>query len=102
MQSYTIGHWWYRGRILASNAGDPGLICSQCIMVVFVLSFIGGSDSKESTNVGDLGSSLGWEDPLEKGMATHTSILGWRIPMDRRAWRATVHGVKKSQTGLRD
>ena len=40
--------------------------------------------------------SLGWEDPLEKEMATHSSILAWRIPMDRRAWWATVHGVKKS------
>ena len=30
--------------------------------------------------------SLGREDPLEEGMATHSSILAWRIPMDRRAW----------------
>ena len=37
--------------------------------------------------------SLGWEDPLEEGMATHTSILAWRMPMDRGAWHATVHGV---------
>ena len=42
--------------------------------------------------------SLGWEDPLEEGMATHSSILAWRIPMGRGAWRATVHGVAKSQT----
>ena len=41
--------------------------------------------------------SLGWEDPLEECMATHTSILAWRIPMDRGAWQATVHGVTKSQ-----
>ena len=33
---------------------------------------------------------LGWEDPLEGGMATHSSILAWRIPMDREAWWATV------------
>ena len=39
--------------------------------------------------------SLGWEDPLEKGMATHSSILAWRIPMDREAWWATVPGVTK-------
>jgi len=44
--------------------------------------------------------SLGWEDPGEEGMATHSSILAWRIPMDRGAWRATFHGVAKSQTGL--
>ena len=42
--------------------------------------------------------SLGWEDPLEEGMETHSSILGWRIPMDRRAWWATAHEVAKSQT----
>ena len=41
--------------------------------------------------------SLGWENPLEKGMATHSRILAWRIPMDRGAWRASVHGVAKSQ-----
>ena len=37
--------------------------------------------------------SLGWEDPLEEDMATHSSILAWRIPMDRGAWWATVHGI---------
>ena len=42
--------------------------------------------------------SLGWKDPLEEGMATHSSILAWRIPTDRGAWRATVHGVTKSRT----
>ena len=40
--------------------------------------------------------SLGWEDPLEKGMATHSSILAWRIPVDGGAWQATVHGVTDS------
>ena len=39
--------------------------------------------------------SLGWEDPLEEGMATHSTILAWRIPMDRGAWWAIVHGVAK-------
>ena len=41
------------------------------------------------------GQSLGWEDPLEEAMATYSSILSWRIPMDRGAWRATVHRVTK-------
>ena len=45
------------------------------------LGFPGGSAGKESTcNVGDLVQTLGWEDPLEKGKATHSSILVWRIP----------------------
>ena len=39
--------------------------------------------------------SLGWEDPLEEGMATHSSVLAWRIPMDRGVWRAVVHEVTK-------
>ena len=44
--------------------------------------------------------SLGREDALEEGLATHSSILAWRIPMDRGAWWATVHGVVKSRTQL--
>ena len=45
---------------------------------------------------------LGWEDPLEVHMVTHSSILAWRIPMDRGAWQTTVHGVAKSQIQLSD
>ena len=45
---------------------------------------------------------LGWEDSLEKGMATYSSILGWGIPMDRGAWRAPVHGVARSRAQLSD
>ena len=37
--------------------------------------------------------SLGWENPLEESMATHTSILAWRIPRNRGVWRVTIHGV---------
>ena len=44
--------------------------------------------------------SLGWEDPLGEGMATHSSVLTWRIPMHRGAWQATGHGVAKRWTGL--
>ena len=45
--------------------------------------------------------SLGRDDPLEKGMATHFSILAWKIPWTEELW-ATVHGVAKSQTQLSD
>ena len=45
---------------------------------------------------------LGWEDPLEDSVETHTSILAWRIPMDRGAWRATIQGIAKSRTQLSD
>ena len=55
-----------------------------------------------AANAGDLRDtpvySLSGEDPLEEGMATHSSILAWRIPMDRGTWRATVHRVAKSWT----
>ena len=43
--------------------------------------------------------SLDWKDPREEGMTTQSSILAWRIPIDRGAWQATV-GVTKSQTRL--
>ena len=46
--------------------------------------------------------SLGWEDPLEEGMATHSSVLARRIPMDRGAWWTTVHGIAKSLIQLSD
>ena len=39
---------------------------------------------------------LDWEDPLKGLMATHSSILAWRIPMDRGAWQAIVHRMAKS------
>ena len=42
--------------------------------------------------------SLGWENPLAEGMATHSSILAWRIPMDRGAWWMMVHGVTELDT----
>ena len=45
--------------------------------------------------------SLGRNDPLEEDMATHPGVLAWRIPWTEEAWRATVHGVAKSQTRLK-
>ena len=44
--------------------------------------------------------SLGWDNPREEGMATHSSILTWRIPIDRGSRWAIVHGVAQSQTRL--
>ena len=66
-----------------------------------MLGFPGGSDSTESAyNAGDLSSIPGLGRCLEEGMATHSSILARRIPMDKGAWQATVHGVAKSRTQL--
>ena len=67
-----------------------------------IKGFPGGSDGKESPAMRKTWvQSLGWEDPLEEGMATHSSLLAWRIPMDRGAWWATVRRVAKSQTGVK-
>ena len=38
---------------------------------------------------------LGWEDPLEEGMAIHSSILAWKNPKDGGSWKATLHGLAK-------
>ena len=46
--------------------------------------------------------SLGWEEPPREGMEIHSDILAWKIPTDRGAWRATVHGATKSRTWLSD
>ena len=64
------------------------------------MGFPGGSYGKESAcNLGDVGSIPGSEDPLEEGMATHSSILAWRIPMDREAsWATVPWGLKESDT----
>ena len=54
------------------------------------------SDGKESAcNAGDLGSIPGWEDPLEKGMATHSSILAWRIPQTEEPGRLQSMGSQR-------
>ena len=66
------------------------------------MGFPGGSDGEKPTcspvKQETWVRSLDWEDLLEEGMATDSSILAWRIPMDRGALWATVHGVAKSWT----
>ena len=65
--------------------------------------FPSDSDSKESTfQAGDTGSTLGWEDPLEEGMATHSSILVWRIPRTEDPGELQSMGHKESDTNNRD
>ena len=49
-------------------------------------------------DIRDMGLIPGLKDSLEEGMATHSSILAWKVPMDRGAWWATVHGVIESDT----
>ena len=92
------------GKESACNAGDPGLISGserstreaigyslQYSWTSLVAQRVKNPPAMRETWVW----SLGLEDPLEEGMATHSTILAWRIPMDRGAWQATVHGVKR-------
>ena len=72
---------------------------SQCHHLAFPMAqMVKNPPAMQETRV----RSLGWEDPLEEGMATHSSILAWKTPMDRGAWQATVHGAAKCQTQLND
>ena len=93
------------GKGSTSNAGDSGLIpgsgrsleediCSplQYSWASLVAQMLKKLPAMWETWV----QFLGWEDPLEDGVETHDNIHAWRIPMDRRAWQATVYGVKKS------
>ena len=97
------------GKESAYNAGDPGSIPEsgsspgegigypfQYSWASLVAQMVKNPPAMQETWV----RSLGREDPLEEGLATHSSILAWRIPTDRGAWQATVHGVTKSQTQL--
>ena len=91
----------------ACNAGDPGLIPElrgspgegigypfQYSCASLVAQTVKNLPVLWETFV----RSLDWEDPVEKGMAIHFSILAWRSPMDRGAWQAAVHGVAKCWT----
>ena len=75
---------------------DPVEEDMATFLLLLLKLFFFFSSQESACNSGD----LGWEDPLEEDMTTHSSILAWRILMDRRAWWATVHGVEKSQTQL--
>ena len=73
-------------------------------MLYAILGFPGSDNEKSTYSAGDPGSipGLGRSPGSSTGVTTHSSILAWRIFMDRGAWRATVHGVAKSQTQLSD
>ena len=97
------------GKESTCNAGDSGLIPRsgrspgegigyplQYSWASLVAQMVKNLPAMQETWV----QSLGWEDPLEEGMATHSSVLAWRTPMDRGTWQATVPRVSKSQTRL--
>ena len=93
------------GKESACNAGDPGWIPGSgsspgegigyplhYSWVSPIAQIVKNLPTMQETWV----RPLGWEDPLEEALATHSSILAWRIPMDRGAWWATIHWVTKS------
>ena len=95
------------GKESTCNAGDSGLIPGsgrspgegvgyplQYSRASLVAQMVRNLPAMQETGV----RSLGLENPLEEGMATHSSILAWRSPVDRGAWRATAHGATKSWT----
>ena len=98
------------GKESACNAGDPGSIpgsgCSPGEGIGYPLGYWASLVAQTVKNPPAMQETWvrfqSWEDPLEEGMATHFSIFAWRIPMDRGAWQATVHGVAKSQMQLSD
>ena len=60
------------------------------------MGFPGGAGVKNASAMQEMGVQfLGQEVALEEGMAAHSSILAWRLPMDRGTWGATVHELQK-------
>ena len=119
MHSSVGGHLGCFYILTIINSAGVNIGCTYLFKSVFLFCFSyvlrsGIAESYDSTRASlvaqlirnqpaiqeTLVSSLDLEDPLEEGMATHSSILAWRIPMDRGAWQATVHGVTKSRTRL--
>ena len=76
---------------------------THCILPFYArirASLVAQTVENPPANAGDPGSKdPGWEDPLKKGMATHSSILAWRIP-EQRSLAGYIHGVEKSWTRL--
>ena len=85
---WVVHQWMNRSRKFG--------ICTQWNRLPQVAQILQNSPAMRETCV----CSLGWEDPLEEDMATHSSILTWRIIIDRGAWRTSVHGVTKSQSDM--
>ena len=89
--------WCQGGQFCISQIHNLGFEPSSCLEVAsLVVQMVKNLPATQETRV----QPLGGEDPLEKKMATHASILDWRTPLDRGDWWATVHGVTKSQTQL--
>ena len=79
------------------NVDSASFFFSFALYMLFFWGLPGGSAVKNSPAIQEKWvCSLGREDPLEKDMATHSSIFAWKNPIDRGAWWAMVHGVAES------
>ena len=92
----TMQETWVRPLSLGRSPGEGIGYQLQYSWVSLVAQMVKNPPATRETWV----QSLDWEDSLEEGMTSHSNILAWRIPMNRRAWRATVHGATRSQTQL--
>ena len=103
-----VSGWWWPPRVSVPHCAvfwkslrRLDISCSLNVWLASQVVLVVKNLPANAGNIRDAVWSLGWEDPLEKGMATHSSILAWRITIDRGAWWATVHRVAKSQTQLK-
>ena len=81
------------GRTRLKRLSSSSSKCYLCTKTSPVAQLVKNLPAMHETRV----KSLDLEDPLEKGMASHSSTLAWKIPWtDRGDWQATVHGVTKS------
>ena len=108
MGSQRVRHNWVTfSQYMNWNMGFA-YICNQFLFADYLIhpssltSLVAQTVKNLPTKRETIVQSLGWEDLLEKDMATHSSILAWKKPIDGGAWWATVHGVAKSRTWLRD
>ena len=89
-----IYHWMLKFVGESSRSRTGALPQRISLKIVIVGQTVKNLQAMRETRVW----SLGWEDTLEKGMATHFSFLAWKIPWTRGAWWITVHGITKSRT----
>ena len=99
MGGQSLSHWTTR-----EISAIEGFLGTCLLFFQFlILGFPGGSDGKESAcNAGDLGQSLGREDPLEEEMVTHSSILAMEVPWTEEPGELLSMGSQKSRAQLTD
>ena len=91
------GAWWAAVSGVAQSRTRRKPHSSRCSNGILGVT-VGSVGEESACSAEDAGSILGWGRSLEEGLATHSSILAWRIPWTRGAWAVTVHSVAESIT----